>query len=1317
MSNASAAEAVFFAALEKKTAAERAAYLDGACAGDADLRRQVEKLLTAHPKVGDFLQQPAANHMAAASDATQELDFSATPENDPPAAEQTEGDGSGDDEDDGLDFLQPSARPDSLGRLGHYEALQILGKGGFGVVFRAFDEVLQRVVAVKVLAARIAATSPARKRFLREARSSAKVRHENVVQVYAVEELPLPYLVMEFIPGETLQQRITRTGPLETAEVARIGRQIAEGLAAAHDTGLIHRDIKPANILIEAGPHERVKITDFGLARAADDASMTQSGMIAGTPMFMAPEQAQGDKLDHRADLFSLGSVLYMMCSGRAPFRATGTLAVLKRVVEDTPRPIPEIIPEVPAWLCDLITKLHAKKPADRIATAREVADLLAAGPAAPRPAVMPAPEETAVLSAVRPRGRARRWAVAAAVLLPLMALAAAGVAWVTHAIRSRATPADSIMANSEPTPIPAVKSEPPVVPAPIPAVKSEPPVVPAPPTPTFKNGIGMEFVVVPKGKAWLGGGKDTPGDKEVVIPADFYLGTYEVTQEEWTQVMGDNPSDFSRTGEGKDAVKDIPDAGLKRFPVEQVSWDDCQLFIERLNKREKKSGWVYRLPTEVEWEYACRGGPMADKRDSGFDYYFAEPTNTLSPELANFDNGLKRTCPVGSYAPNRLGLFDMHGNIGEYCDDAEKVDDGAVHRIVRGASWIANSNACKATWRFVCPPSKRIGFDGFRLARVPVKALPTFKNGLGMEFALVPKGKSWLGGSNGKLGDNEVEIPADFYLGKYEVTQEEWTQVMGENPSHFSRTGGGNDAVKDIPDADLKRFPVDTVSWEACQIFVARLNKLEKDTGWVYRLPKEAEWEYACRGGPMADKADSAFDFYFAKPTNAAGTRANLNTGTVENPVTLGRTCKVGSYEPNALGLHDMHGNLHVWCDDAAKTFDEADGYAMRGGAWNSPAEFCSAASRLMRVPSSQSQSHGLRLARVPTAAPPPEAKTPPLAVAPFSDADVPRIAALPAAAQVEAVRKELVRLNPKFDGKLEHKIEGDAVTELHVLTDEVVNIAPVRALTRLIYLDCRGTYPNKGKLSDLSPLKGMKVSRLDCSSTQIADLTPLAGLPLTFLHFNHNPVSALAPLKGMPLAELGCAETKVSDFSPLKGMKLQMLGAQLLAVTDLTPLQGMPLKGLDLYHTIGATNLEPLRGMPLEGLNLQDVPVSDLSALKGMTSLRTLVLAGDALSDLTPLQGLKLTDLFIRDKKVSDLSPLKGMPLARLGIDGTAVTDLRPLQGMALAEISLTPKNISQGLDILRAMKSLKTIGISREKAWPAAEFWARLDKGEFK
>lgn len=240
-------------------------------------------------------------------------------------------------------------------------------------MFRAFDERLHRHVAIKVLSPQLAATSPPRKRFLREARSAAAVRHENVVQVYAVEEQPLPYLVMELVDGQTLKDKLNGAGPLETTEVLSLGRQIAAGLAAAHEKGLIHRDIKPANILIEPGVEPRVKLSDFGLARAVDDASMTRSGVISGTPMYMAPEQAQGLPLDHRADLFSLGSVLYQMVSGRPPFRAASTVAVLKRVTDETPRPIQEIVSSVPKWLCTIITKLHAKQPEDRSSLRRKL--------------------------------------------------------------------------------------------------------------------------------------------------------------------------------------------------------------------------------------------------------------------------------------------------------------------------------------------------------------------------------------------------------------------------------------------------------------------------------------------------------------------------------------------------------------------------------------------------------------------------------------------------------------------------------------------------------------------------------------------------------------------------------------------------------------------------------------------------------------------------------------------------------------------------------------------------------------------------------
>jgi serine/threonine protein kinase len=419
-------ETIFAAALQKSSPAERAVYLEEACAGDAALRQQVEALLKAHAVDGNFLAVPAAAQVAAAcrpaGEATEAIASSS--QADPPA-DNPEGvhcerpQGSADDQ--SLDFLAPPQKPGSLGRLDHYEVLEVVGHGGMGVVLKAYDDKLHRVAAIKVLALQMSANGTARKRFAREAQAAAAVAHDHVVAIHAVEEAgPVPYLVMHYVAGISLEDRIKQGGPLELKEILRIGIQTAAGLAAAHAQGLVHRDIKPANILLENGV-QRVKITDFGLARAVDDASLTQSGVIAGTPMYMSPEQARGEMVDARSDLFSLGSVLYTLCAGHPPFRASGTLAVLKRVCEDTPRPIGAINPDIPDWLAAIIAKLHAKDPAERFQSAAEVAELLSQHLAhLQQPQAVPLPPP------VRPPARAtrRRRAVLAALLLAAGALA-----------------------------------------------------------------------------------------------------------------------------------------------------------------------------------------------------------------------------------------------------------------------------------------------------------------------------------------------------------------------------------------------------------------------------------------------------------------------------------------------------------------------------------------------------------------------------------------------------------------------------------------------------------------------------------------------------------------------------------------------------------------------------------------------------------------------------------------------------------------------------------------------------------------------------
>jgi serine/threonine protein kinase len=276
-----------------------------------------------------------------------------------------------------LFFLRPSDRPDVLGMLGHYEVSEVIGQGGMGVVLKAFDPPLHRLVAIKVMAAAVAGSATARRRFTREAQAAAAVCHDHVVTVHGVDEADgLPYMVMQYVAGESLQSRLDRVGPLELVEIVRIGLQTALGLGAAHAQGLIHRDIKPSNLLLENGL-ARVKITDFGLARMIDDVTLTQNGVVAGTPEYMAPEQARGEPVDHRSDLFSLGSVLYAMCTGVPPFTGSSAVAVLRQVSDQAPKSVRELNPEIPAWLDAFVRRLMEKDPVKRFQSAAEVAALL----------------------------------------------------------------------------------------------------------------------------------------------------------------------------------------------------------------------------------------------------------------------------------------------------------------------------------------------------------------------------------------------------------------------------------------------------------------------------------------------------------------------------------------------------------------------------------------------------------------------------------------------------------------------------------------------------------------------------------------------------------------------------------------------------------------------------------------------------------------------------------------------------------------------------------------------------------------------------
>jgi serine/threonine protein kinase len=276
-----------------------------------------------------------------------------------------------------LSTLSPSTDATAIGRIGSFDILQWIGCGGMGVVFLARDVRLRRLVAIKTLNARLSSIPKARRRFAREARVMAAIKHPNVVTIYSVEDHnDQPFLVMEYLEGRSLRERI-KQGPLAVADTLLIALRVAEALDAAHRQGVVHRDVKPANIMLE-GPWEQVKIMDFGLARAAVDGGESSTRDLAlGTPAYMSPEQLRGDPVDARADLFALGAVIYTCLVGRSPFNGRTSLEIGHRIAHENPPVLREVNPQIPEYVSDLVMRLLEKEPERRYSSAADVAGLL----------------------------------------------------------------------------------------------------------------------------------------------------------------------------------------------------------------------------------------------------------------------------------------------------------------------------------------------------------------------------------------------------------------------------------------------------------------------------------------------------------------------------------------------------------------------------------------------------------------------------------------------------------------------------------------------------------------------------------------------------------------------------------------------------------------------------------------------------------------------------------------------------------------------------------------------------------------------------
>ena len=322
---------------------------------------------------------------------------------------------------------------------GRYRVDRLLGRGGMALVYLAHDEALDRPVAVKLLSDTLAADEEYRARFLREARVAARLAHRNIVRIYdAGEQDGRPYIVMECVPGGTLDQVLLTRGRLPPAEAVAVAIQVCDGLDCAHAAGLVHRDVKPQNLLVAADG--TVKIADFGIARPLEAPRLTATGIVLGTAAYLAPEQSEGEPVTAAADLYALGAVLYELLTGRPPHTAGSLVELLVKRLDEPVAPVRERAPDVPQALDDLVLRCLARDPAGRPASAAALARELAA--TLPGPSPVPVPEAAgtratevaaptlrlpAARAARRPR-RARRGAALAATAAVLAAGAAAAV-------------------------------------------------------------------------------------------------------------------------------------------------------------------------------------------------------------------------------------------------------------------------------------------------------------------------------------------------------------------------------------------------------------------------------------------------------------------------------------------------------------------------------------------------------------------------------------------------------------------------------------------------------------------------------------------------------------------------------------------------------------------------------------------------------------------------------------------------------------------------------------------------------------------------
>ena len=810
-------------------------------------------------------------------------------------------------------------------RLGHYRIVGLLGRGGMADVYRAKDERLGREVALKAVPPEFARDPERVERFEREVRAAARLTHPNIVTVYEFGQgAGQHFYTMALMPGGDLKVRI-RAHPdgMPPEEARAVAAAMARALDYAHRQGFVHRDVKPENILF--GEDGSAQLTDFGIARAMSSGTrMTATGMSIGSPHYMSPEQARGQAVDGRSDLYSLGVVLYEMLTGRVPFDADETLAVALSHLND---PIPQLPPALAEWQ-PVVDRLLAKSPGDRYGSAADLAKILAsdAPPLAPATRMMPTgrdlssrarPQEPATRLADAPNPQRRTLvAVAGGALL---ALAVVGIGYV--ALQDAGGPerqssngsggsAAVRPAPAQPAPIPTLPSDPgnpfdvedreeepsndggadaEVRAAPPPPAPASPP--PPPPAPEPVLGGGALLVV-----------ETTPPGAEVLVDGEL---------------VGETPLERADIRAGvREVTLRHPHYATLRIPDRNFE-DGVALRVERVLTRGAGRLTVTATPrdawVEVDGQRLAERTPVTLEDLPAGTVQLTVGAAEHRPLTVAVDiprDGLARLEPALEPIPFGSLTLDL-----EPADATVTLEDAELRyrpgvRLPQGAHRVLVSREGYSDVTRIIDVS---GDTRVRIALVEQPPAGDSRVFDGMEFVWIPAGEFRMGSTSREAFNDEqpirqVRIGEGFWLGKHEVTQSEWQREMGSNPSRFDECGPS--------------CPVERVSWHDAQEFIGRLNA--RGGGNRYRLPTEAEWEYAARAGTT-----TAYWWGNAIGDNRA------NCGGCGSRWDNESTAAVGSFAANAWGLHDVHGNVREWVQDCWHgSYEGAPG---DGSAWTS--------------------------------------------------------------------------------------------------------------------------------------------------------------------------------------------------------------------------------------------------------------------------------------------------------------------------------------------------------------------------------------------